>query len=116
MELSEAKALLERCVRDELRDHAFGDAEVSWRNEEGEIASGYFSRNKADVWIPTNASFDGDEARELRKCGSEGHIERNDETGPTEYAEGQIMPGLTKEGVLQELLGDVETHCVTRKP
>jgi hypothetical protein len=104
MEFSEAKELLAGCVRSELRDHAFGDAEVFWEKDGIEVASGYFG-SQADVWFvgELEGSFGGDEARELRKCGTEGRIDRNDEMGPDEYAEGEIMPKLTKEFVRTEL-------------
>lgn len=106
MDISEAKALLDTCIREELRDHAFGDVEMFWNKDGVPIASGYFGGVYADVCINHKSSFKNDEARELRNCGTEGHIERNDETGPTEFVEGQIMPGLTKEGVRQELTGE----------
>lgn len=102
MELTAAIILLNTCVRSELRDHAFGDAEVSWTKDGKEIAGGYFGRD-ASVWINDGPSFKDDEARQLRRCGSEGHVERNDETGPESYSEGNILPGLTKEAVFKEL-------------
>jgi hypothetical protein len=46
--------------------------------------------------------FRGKDAAEVRNCGKL-QVERNDETGPDEYIEGQTMPGLTLEGVRQEL-------------
>jgi hypothetical protein len=53
--------------------------------------------------MPPIGSFKGNEARRLRECGIEGKIERNDETGPDEFVVGQVMPGLTKAGVLEEI-------------
>jgi hypothetical protein len=47
--------------------------------------------------------FKNADARELRHCGTEGQVERNDETGPEDYQEGVTMPGLTLEGVLKEI-------------
>lgn len=108
MELSEAKELLNACVREELRDHAFGDVEVYWRKDRVHIAAGYFSGTTANVWFiaedePPSASFNDRDASELRTCGTNGHISRNDEVGPDNYVEGKIMPALTKEGVLEEI-------------
>lgn len=114
MTLSEAKELLNSCVREELRDHAFGDAEVFWSKDEKKVAEGYFNGGNAGVWFydilvsdgTKMASFSGEKARELRECGAKGHISRNDETGPEQYVEGYTMPGLTAEGVRKELTDD----------
>lgn len=108
MNLSEAKELLNACVREELRDHAFGDVEVYWRKDRTHIAAGYFSGATANVWLivenkPPSASFNGEEARELRNCGTSGPISRNDELGPDDFTEGETMPSLTKEGILEEI-------------
>lgn len=123
MNLDEAKTLLNLCTRDELRDHAFGDREVSWtrKDKNGKtllVADGYFGGSGVGVGgvsilgpedengqMTTIASFDGKEATELAKCGADVHIERNDSTGPDTYADGKCMPGLTLEGVLKELTG-----------
>lgn len=107
MNLSEAKEVLAGCIRSELRDHAFGDTEVLWLKDGKQVAAGYFGRD-ADVWFssedgPSTDSFTNVEARELRNCGVVGVVERNDETGPDEFVEGQIMPGLTAEAVLEEI-------------
>lgn len=102
MEIHEAKELLNGCTRTELRDHAFGDAEVSWWKDGKEVASGYFGSTMSHVTIG-HIPILGTTARELRYCGVEGHIERNDETGPDDFQEGRIMPGLTLEGVREEL-------------
>jgi hypothetical protein len=104
MELEQAKQLLKSTVRQELRDHAFGDVEISWMVGAEQLASGYFSGTSQLVSI-MGTSFDGDDARALRDCGIEGVIERNDETGPEEYTEGDVMPGLSKGDVFQELTG-----------
>lgn len=110
MNVPEAKELLSACIREELRDHAFGNAEVSWQKGDKQIAGGYFGAGNATIWISseddpsvTLGSFEGDKARELRQCGTEGRIERDDETGPDIYVEGAIMPGLTLEGVRKEI-------------
>jgi len=103
--LDEAKKVLDGCVRSELRDHAFGDAEVFWEKDGKEVASGYFGGSIASVSGGEIGSFDGQDARVLRSCGTEGEIERNDETGPDTYAEGDTMPGLSKGDVFHELTG-----------
>lgn len=104
MELSEAKATLNLCVRGECRDHAFGDVEVFWTRDGEEVADGYFGGGTASVHVQ-GTSFQGSEAHELRACGAEGEIGRNDETGPDEFIEGFTMPALTKEYVRHELEG-----------
>lgn len=105
MDIEEAKNLLNGAVRHELRDHAFGDAELFWELDGEEVGSGYFGSGHASVTISTEEyhNFEGDDARELRKCGTLGDVERNDETGPNTYSEGTTMPGLTLEGVREEL-------------
>lgn len=114
MELDEAKKILTPAIRSELRDHAFGDAEVFWYLEDLETkgttqkvfavaATGYFSRNTKEVTLTSGEKFLGKDADELRECGVEGQVDRNDETGPEEYVEGYTMPGLTKEAVYHEL-------------
>jgi hypothetical protein len=116
MNVQEATELLSTCVRSELRDHAFGDSEIYWSLLGEPIAEGYFGSGSASVSVFTSSTeastlpdgeetFEGDEAHQLRRCGVEGEIERNDETGPDEYDEGTTMPGLTLEGVRQELTG-----------
>lgn len=108
MQFADARALLESCTRNELRDHAFGDTEISWMKDGREVAGGYFSGRNADVWIrvdedSTIVGFEDMEARQLRDYGIPGQIFRNDETGPKEFQEGQVMPRLTIDGVLQEI-------------
>lgn len=123
--LGQAQALLELTERDELQDHAFGDAEVYWfaqfQGHRIEVACGFFGSGKYDgvtIYNPRTVlnndgetpfemigDFKGDDARQLRTCGKKGHIERNDETGPDQYAEGDVMPGLSKGDVFFELTG-----------
>lgn len=109
MDLAEAKEILNSCVREELRDHAFGDVEVFWYKGGVLVANGYFSAGQNDsiTFIfeekQPRASFYVEEARELRNCGTDGVVFRNDTVGPDEFVEGQIMPGLTKEAILKEL-------------
>jgi hypothetical protein len=107
MNLEEAKTLLNGATRHELRDHAFGDMEVYWVKNGKEIACGYFGGDHAEISVFKPAAdattFDGDDARALRECGTLGMAARNDETGPNEFIEGQTVPGLTLEGVREEL-------------
>ena len=112
MTLDEAKEILNGCIRQELRDHAFGDKEVDWRDKNGVyVANGYFSGSTQKVCFTTQITpyrkhsfFVGDDARILSFCGELGKIERNDETGPGEFKQGQIMPALTLDGVKKEIL------------
>jgi hypothetical protein len=105
MDFEEASEILSTAVRSELRDHAFGDREINWVKEGQNIAGGYFGGNYADVWIG-DSKFSGEEARQLAAIGLRGVIERNDEVGPDTYEDGVIMPGLTLEGVREELTGE----------
>lgn len=99
-----AKEFLRACYRIELRDHAFGDVEISWQDAEGkEVAAGYIGSSNPSVGIfGYDNNFDGPEAHTLATFGTLKSVERNDEVGPPEFVVGQIMPGLTKEGVLAD--------------
>ena len=106
--LEEAKAFLNTCTREELRDHAFGDTEVGWMINGREVASGYFGSTSKIISIISETGKSvwcckGTDAQELRNTGTLGKVERNDETGPDQYQEGYTMPGLTLEGVRAEL-------------
>ena len=101
MTFEEALYLLMSCKREELRDHAFGDAEVYWMKDGKEVAVGYYGTSSS-VGID-GTSFTGEEAAKFRYVGRQGKIERNDETGPDVYAEGKCMSGLTLAGVFKEL-------------
>lgn len=105
MEIDEIRELLNGCTRTELRDHAFGDAEVTWWKDEKQVADGYFGRNLSRITFENNlaGSIEGTTAQEFRYCGVEGHIERNDSTGPDTFVEGRKMPGLGFEGVRKDL-------------
>lgn len=109
MTLDEAKEILNGCTRSELRDHAFGDVEVYWERDGGEIGSGYFGSGQGDVSVlgkdDIYHSFKDSWARELRNCGTLAVVERNDSTGPDAFAEGSVAPGLTLGEVLEELTG-----------
>jgi hypothetical protein len=103
MTLDEAKALLATCKRDELRDHAFGDCEITWEQDGKDVAWGYFGIDAREVSMEDKTVFLGEEADALRSLGARGGVERNDSTGPVHYVEGQAMHGLTPAGVLEEI-------------
>lgn len=103
MTLDEAKKLLNACDRDELRDHAFGDRELSWYRKGTfgtenpvEVAYGY-QGSTVGVTIVDEApplpgetrkslgSFQGDEAYALLACGTLVNSYRNDETGDDNF-------------------------------
>jgi hypothetical protein len=109
--LDQAKQALEGTTRHELRDHAFGDMEVTWvkkeDNHEVEVASGYFGGTASVGFLDpdpskSSGSFVDDDARQLLQCG-ELEVERNDSVGPDKFVEGSCMPGLTLQGVRKEL-------------
>lgn len=102
MNFREAMELLDECKRSELRDHAFGDVEIYWTKDGEEIAYGYFSGSVQSVFSD-HFSFKGEEAKELRSAGVEQSIERNDETGPDEFVQGQTMPSLMKRNIFDEI-------------
>src|SRR5580765_8505534 len=107
MDVSDSRQRLTNTIRCELRDHVFGDAEVEWFLKDGKtvVAHGYFGGESATfAFRDGSARFDGADARALRDAGHEGSIGRNDETGPDDYVEGRLSPGVTKEGVLNELI------------
>lgn len=83
-----AKEFLQGCQRLELRDHAFGDREITWMIGDEEVAGGYFGGGDKEVWIHEDHGgglFHGTKARQLAVCGRDPIIGRNDETGPDEY-------------------------------
>lgn len=104
MNVKEAKEILDGCDRHELRDHAFGDMEISWTLRGFEVAYGYAGGNQWGVHLVGDTAFEGEEAKQLVVCGKLMHIERNDETGPDDFVVGRIMPGLTREAVKQEVI------------
>lgn len=78
MTREEAQALLNDCVRDELRDRTFSDAEVYWIKDGVEIAVGYFGPSAQTVCFNlVDGSFKDNEAIELRECGTRGRIDYN---------------------------------------
>ncbi len=110
MTFEEAKALLSQSVRDELRDHAFGDREIYWTTVGGEdVASGYCGEGITSVTVG-ETYFIGEQAVELAKLGRTGSIERNDSTGPDEYQDGRVMRGLTSDDIAFELVHGRGSH------
>lgn len=104
----QAKELLSKSYTCHLRDHAFGDSELYWENEAGEtVASGYSGGGMTEVCVG-ETKFEGKEAEALELLGQFRSVSRNDSTGPDTYQKGVCMPGLTNEGVLDELS---KTHC-----
>lgn len=103
MDVNEAKEILDSCDRQELRDHAFGDMEITWTRAGFEIAYGFGGR-ECGVTMVGGESFEGDQARKLVHCGTLTQAERNDEVGPPDFVSGRVMPGLTREAVKQDLM------------
>lgn len=105
IDFERACAILSECTKDELRDHAFGDREITWYNKYDQtVASGYSGRDGREVtFCGFDAYFEGSDASVLIDLGSLADVERNDSTGPDEFEDGNVMPGLTNEGVLNEL-------------
>jgi len=109
VDINQAMSFLATAERSEARDHAFGDSEVFWQIGSDEVATGYFGSQSAEVSIQSSGDvsrFSGDAARELRNIGILKGVSRNDMTGPDEYKEGHVMPGLSLEDVRQELWPD----------
>lgn len=104
----DAVKLLSTSTRDELRDHAFGDREVYWTNSfDQQVATGYVGSGACEIdFLGFDVRFEEDQYRDLINLGQVGKVERNDETGPEEFAEGECLPGLTLEGVRKELEGE----------
>ena len=113
MTLEQAKNELKDTVRHELRDHAFGDREVTWMRGENELASGYFGSSGSEVSVG-GVGFDGADARALLECGTLS-VSRNDSSGPAEFVEGVIMPDLTMEDVRYEMMKEEEEVTKARQ-
>ena len=86
MDFDLAAKTLSESIRDELRDHAFGDKEICWRNNYGQlVATGYVGSSGAECGMAGfDVSFSEAEARELAKLGTLGQVERNDSMGDDE--------------------------------
>jgi hypothetical protein len=110
--LADALALLNLCTRSELRDHAFGDREVAWTDDDGNEVGFYCNSGKSPhmVYVDTfdsegntveSAEFPA--TSQVMSAGNSVIIERNDSTGPDQYRDGACMPGLTLAGVREEI-------------
>lgn len=108
MTIGEAIEFLSSCKRYELRDHAFGDREVTWIKDGIEVADGYIGEAKSSSVTIAETTFTGSDAIALGRLGTLASVERNDSTGPEEYEDGKIMPSLTLDGVLDELTSTVQ--------
>lgn len=75
-----AREILNESIRDELRDHAFGDKEIYWRNNYGHmVATGYVGPRRVECGMAGfDVSFSEEEARRLARLGTLGNVERND--------------------------------------
>ncbi len=83
--ISEAKLVFRDCTREELVDHAFGDAEVYWYDREhNEVAVGYFGNSDEGVDFFDGSSFSGNASCELRYCGDLKRADRNDSQALTD--------------------------------
>lgn len=89
MTIEEAETLLNTATRLELRDHAFGDIELTWvidvpANQEGGkvLAWGYLGiTNYVDIVDKDGApvvKFYDEDAHRLRKAGAKVIVQRND--------------------------------------
>jgi len=106
LSFEEAKALLSTCTRSELRDHAFGDREIYFEDAAGNaVAEGYSGSGDVSIEI-SGSHFVGIEAQQLILLGHVGAVERNDSSGPDEYVDGKVTPGLTIGGVFDELCNE----------
>lgn len=103
MNFDEAKFILERAERHELRDHAFGDMEVFWRKDEKIVATGYFGVSSRRINMMNGGIFSGDEAMILKECGNLAGVDRNDTTGPEDFEIGRVMPEIKEELTLHNI-------------
>lgn len=78
--LEQAKQLLKDSNRYELRDHYFGDTEVTFKDPHTgkTIAEGYSSTAVCNVLFLQGGEFFGEEALPLLKMGKLVKVERND--------------------------------------
>jgi hypothetical protein len=87
-----AQLMLRGCTRSTCQDSAFGDAEVFWNSDGGElIATGYFGRTQeVTIWPEAYwrlVEFEGAEAQILRDCGAEGRTDENASSFRDDYDE-----------------------------
>lgn len=88
MSLTEATQFLGECQRDMLKDDAFGDAEVFWRQGGKTVANGYFGKTntigikETEQFAPT--CFEGADAEKLENVGQQGKYWQNDAGDPND--------------------------------
>lgn len=80
MNYQDAVQTLSACNRAELRDHAFGDREISWWRGDTLVAEGYDGVS-AYVVCSDGTKFENDEAYKLFKLGTLKTVTRNDAQG-----------------------------------
>ena len=86
MTFQEATNRLAPCIREECRDHAFGDREVFWSFNGETVATGYAGSTGFEVsFSDGTGNFVGKHARILMEKGKLGQTYRNDETGDDYY-------------------------------
>lgn len=106
--LNEVRDILASCTRSELRDHAFGDREIFWRTSDGEIVAEAYDGSVCSFHYEYEGKkFTSDNEgtlKELFSLGITGVVERNDSTGPDEFTQGVVMPGLSEDDILKELI------------
>lgn len=104
---SQVKEVLTKSIRSELRDHAFGDKEITWNLPDGTmVAEAYvgscsefsYSHDKV-VYSTINYAI----VDEISKLGIRGSESRNDSSGPDEFVQGRVMKGLSSDDVFEEL-------------
>lgn len=83
MDFDLAAKILSESIRDELRDHAFGDKEIYWRDQHGhQVATGYYGSSGVEVGMcGFDINFSEEEARQLVGLGTLGEVQRNDSQG-----------------------------------
>lgn len=107
MDLNQAKLLLAKSERHELRDHAFGDAEITWSVDGVDVAFAYEDGKALHISFYDSennviAEFEDEDYQELRSLGK-ACISRNDSTGPVTYTPGKVKSGLSLGDVFNEL-------------
>jgi hypothetical protein len=87
MNLEIATQMLRDSIRDELRDYAFGDKEIYWRDQYGHpVATGYDGSSSCSVTMEGfDITFSEEESRDLIRLGKLGEVERNDSMDDEDY-------------------------------
>lgn len=88
MTIEIVKEVLAKCIRSELRDHYFGDREISWQLNGKDVAEAYMGKEAEFHFTHNGIEFDTKNSNlisDLIKLGTIGNIERNDSTGDSTY-------------------------------